>query len=221
MPYHNCDGIKFLKSLKDQSVDGIFTDPPWGRGPDIRGQRTWKNLVRQLDREAMRVLKPGGRVLIWVGTRMLSDLLNTMKHLEYRWCIYEMHIPSRYMAGFQIRLDPIVYFALPGTKYMNVGADGKKIDQIYQQISKGRSDTKHPCAREITTVRGILKSWFKEGEYIVDPFAGSDTLGFACRTLNNPYDSCEIDPKMYRYGQHRNSQHRNSQHLMFERNQAA
>lgn len=28
--YRNTDGIKFLKSLPDRSVDGIFTDPPWG-----------------------------------------------------------------------------------------------------------------------------------------------------------------------------------------------
>jgi len=30
--YQLRDGIEFLKSLPDNSVDGIFTDPPWKRG---------------------------------------------------------------------------------------------------------------------------------------------------------------------------------------------
>jgi len=37
--YRNCDGIKFLRSLPDHSVDGIFTDPPWGGAHEDHGPR--------------------------------------------------------------------------------------------------------------------------------------------------------------------------------------
>lgn len=205
--YRNCDGIKFLKSLGPGTVDGIFTDPPWGSGPKIYGQGIWLNLLGQLDKEAARVLKPKGFVLIWVGTSQLGKLIKTMRKMEYQWCIYEMHIPSRYAAGYQIRVDPIVIFRLPGTKYPSGGANGFKIDQIFQQVSNGYGkDTLHPCARHIKTVRGILKSFFKEGDYIIDPFAGSDTTGVACRQLGIDFDTCEIDVIMHDHGVKRNSQ---------------
>lgn len=67
-------------------------------------------------------------------------------------------------------------------------------------------DSGHPCARPIEVSRALLLDWFIQGEYIVDPFAGSDTTGVACREMLNPYDTCEIDPKMYVYGKRRHSQ---------------
>jgi DNA modification methylase len=41
---------------------------------------------------------------------------------------------------------------------------------------------------------------------VIDPFAGSDTTGVACRELNLKYDTCEVDPKMYTTGVHRHKQ---------------
>jgi DNA modification methylase len=38
--YRNYDGIKFLKELPDKSVDGIFTDPPWGGEPKLWAKTT-------------------------------------------------------------------------------------------------------------------------------------------------------------------------------------
>lgn len=210
MSYHLKNGIKFMQDLPAKSVDGIFTDPPWGgqNAPKIKGQRIWKHLLRRLDKEAVRILKPSGYCLIWVGTAMLGDLLKTISKLKYQWCIYELHIPSRYVAGYECRVDPIVCFRRREAKFPMQGSDGKKIDQLYQQVSNGIAGkvTKHPCAREIKTVRCILKKFFIPGQYIIDPFAGSDTVGVVCRQLNLTYDTCEIDPKMYDYGLKRNSQ---------------
>lgn len=76
--YQLCDGIKFLKSLPDNSVDGIFMDPPWGSGPAIKGQKIWKKLIRHVANECPRILKPRARVLIWVGSRMLSDTIKAV-----------------------------------------------------------------------------------------------------------------------------------------------
>lgn len=201
--YHNMDGLKFLKQLPDKSVDGIFTDPPWGKGPDILGQANYLDLMKALDDEAPRILKPRARVLIWIGIRMVDKFIKAFSNLEYRWMIFCHYIPARYIIRFQSSLDPILYFSLPNEKYPY---PLKSLPQIYQKVSQGHTDTLHVCARPAKIVQAILKDWFERGEYIIDPFAGSDTTGRACQVLGNPYDGCEIDPKMYIHGIKRSSQ---------------
>jgi DNA modification methylase len=109
------------------------------------------------------------------------------------------------MATLQSYFDAVIYFAPFGSPWPDkVG--GKNKPQEYFQASTGKSKTTHPCARPYRCVKSILCHWFKEGEYIVDPFAGSDTMGFACRELNLKWDSCEIDPDMYETGNERHRQ---------------
>lgn len=87
------DCLEVLKTLKDNSVDAVVTDPPYGLGdePDIvevmrdwvdhgyhevkskKGfmNKTWDAFVPQpvVWREVFRVLKPGGHILVACGTR--------------------------------------------------------------------------------------------------------------------------------------------------------
>jgi hypothetical protein len=39
---HLGDGVAWLEAQPAGSLDGIFSDPPWGAGPDIMGQATWQ-----------------------------------------------------------------------------------------------------------------------------------------------------------------------------------
>ena len=64
----NGDCLEQMKTLPDNSVDSIVTDPPYGISfmakkwdYDVPKVKVWK--------EAMRVLKPGGHALIACGTR--------------------------------------------------------------------------------------------------------------------------------------------------------
>lgn len=203
--YQLCDGIKFLKSLPDNSVDGIFMDPPWGSGPAIKGQKIWKKLIRHVANECPRILKPRARVLIWVGSRMLSDTIKAVGGgLEYKHLLLCKYIPPRYIGCYFSDHDPILYFSRPGEKMYY--RKGKYIPQAFMKPSTGKKDTRHPCARPIEIVSKLLHLFFKPGEYIIDPFAGSDTTGYACRDLGIKYDTCEIDPEMYKTGISRNSQ---------------
>jgi len=205
--YRNQDGIEFLRNLPAQSVDGIFTDPPWGSGPKIIGQDIWKELIQQMAEESLRILKPNGKVLVWIGTAILANTLKALSCLEYKWSIYVDYVPGRYVSCFESRFDIILFLTLPMAP---LPVFKNKIRQIYQNVSnpadRKKHGTRHPCAKPFISVENILNDWFKEGDYIIDPFAGSDTFGVSCRLLNLKYDSCEIDPMMYQTGLKRNEQ---------------
>jgi DNA modification methylase len=221
MSYRLADGIEFMKSLPDGSVDGIFTDPPWrmrgayhakkgfdrARGVQLVGGTNWLTLLKSMADEAARVLHPtSGRCFIWLGMTSLGPALKAIDALEYRSLFFVAWWPPRYMAGFEMLLDPIVYYAPAGAGWPMARKGKRRIRAIYQSSSRGEPDTVHPCARPYRNVVEILRDCFDEGEYVIDPFAGSDTTGVACRELNLKYDTCEVDPKMYTTGVHRHKQ---------------
>lgn len=92
------NNLELLRELPDNSVDAIVTDPPYGLGKepdalamlrdwmehghhDVKSKKgfmgkTWDNFVPQPAqwKECLRVLKPGGHVLAFAGTRT-QDLM--------------------------------------------------------------------------------------------------------------------------------------------------
>lgn len=218
--YRLQDGIEFLKSLPDKSVDGIFTDPPWlmkaayhARGIKIKGHDKWESLITQMTDEGSRVLNPEtGRCFIWLGMTSIARALRAVNSLEYRFMFFCYYIPPRYVAGFECSMDPILYFAPKSAKWVYASKGQRRVRALYQHYSTGAKDTFHPCARPFKSVKDILHDLFKPGEYVVDPFAGSDTTGVAAREFNLNWDSCEIDSKMYETGIERHKQM-----MMFEK----
>lgn len=65
---HHGDSLEVLKTLPDNSVDSIVTDPPYGLS--FMGKR-WDYDVPSVEiwAECLRVLKPGGHLLAFAGTR--------------------------------------------------------------------------------------------------------------------------------------------------------
>jgi DNA modification methylase len=74
------DCIELMKTLDADSVDAIVTDPPYGlsfMGKEWDGFGTplgFQTWSEQWAREALRVLKPGGHLLAFGGTRMYHRL---------------------------------------------------------------------------------------------------------------------------------------------------
>jgi len=68
MMLHNGDCLEVMREMPDSSVDLVLTDPPYGLkfmgkkwDCDVPGVAVWA--------ECLRVLKPGGHLLAFAGTR--------------------------------------------------------------------------------------------------------------------------------------------------------
>lgn len=65
---HCSDNIEFLRTLPDESISAVVTDPPYGLS--FMGKK-WDYDVPSIEvwAECLRVLKPGGHLLAFAGTR--------------------------------------------------------------------------------------------------------------------------------------------------------
>ncbi|MEM0173394.1 MAG: site-specific DNA-methyltransferase [Sulfolobaceae archaeon] len=156
------NNLDTLKTFEDNSIDSIVTDPPYGLGKEpntvdvlkswldtgyheIKGKgfmgKEWDAFVPQpiLWKECLRILKPGGYLLSFAGTR------------TYDWVVMGLRI-----AGFEIR-DQIAWVYGSGfPKSHNIGVAIDKINGVESKvISSGRSGkSSHAFQSEETTTAG-------------------------------------------------------------------
>jgi len=88
------DSLQFIKTLPDNSIDLIATDPPYFRVKDNAWDRQWKNddaylaWLGEMVAEFWRVLKPTGSLYMFCGHKLAADTeilvrerLNVLNHI--------------------------------------------------------------------------------------------------------------------------------------------
>lgn len=98
---HLGDSMDILKTLADNSVDSVVTDPPYGL--KFMG-KTWDYDVPTVElwREVLRVLKPGGHLLSFGGTRTYHRMVVAIEDAGFEIRDQVMWI---YGSGFPKSLD--------------------------------------------------------------------------------------------------------------------
>lgn len=105
----NANSLDYLKTLEDNSIDSVVTDPPYGLS--FMGKK-WDYDVpsKELWQEVLRVLKPGGHLLSFAGSRTYHRMAVNIED-----------------AGFEIR-DQIMWVYGSGfPKSLNIG---KAVDKL-------------------------------------------------------------------------------------------
>lgn len=95
------DSLEKLKELKDSSIDSVVTDPPYGLS--FMGKK-WDYDVPSVElwREVLRVLKPGGHLLSFGGTRTYHRMVVNIEDAGFEIRDQIMWI---YGSGFPKSLD--------------------------------------------------------------------------------------------------------------------
>jgi len=133
----NGDSMEVLKTLDKNSVDSIVTDPPYGLS--FMG-KAWDHSVpsAELWKEALRVLKPGGYILAFAGTRTQHRMAVNIED-----------------AGFEIR-DMIAW--VYGSGFPKSHNIGKAVDKIQgnerEDMGEEEYSKRRPRATKETNIEG-------------------------------------------------------------------
>jgi len=188
---HFMNALKFLKMIKDESVDLILTDPPFGVDIDAQGsssgkrekanfddtEEATKTLLEQVIPEFYRILRPNRHCYMFFGFQLYSWVLEQFKKQK----------------GFIVREIPLIW-TKPGGGFTDFEVKFMPSYEPFLFVSKGirgldtaKADV-FPCARPPSTERihtqqkpvDLLKTLIKTSslpnEIVVDPFIGSGSV---------------------------------------------
>lgn len=146
-----------MKNVKDNSVDAIITDPPYGMG---KGKwDVWNDdLAKWLVDEALRVLKPGGSFYMFGKNETIASMWNIFKPLTPRWLTWHYRNASNINHNtWGWNSQVIVYGYKPGLVTFN-------LDEARIPYS-GNTNTKRVNHDDSTSRFGIKKNGKSSKKY--------------------------------------------------------
>lgn len=176
------DARELAKDIPDNSIDLIFTDPPY--------IKKYMHLYGWLAEEASRVLKPGGFCLAYAGVYYKLQVMEYLsQHLDYFWDFVSVGAgaaPIMWQRKIISRHKSILAFSKgPGLPRTNV---------LSMWVGSGEDKRFHTWGQDESTARYYIDCFSRPGQIIWDPFCGGGTTPYVCKVLDRNFIAYEIDP---------------------------
>jgi DNA modification methylase len=208
---YNCDNIKFMRSVADDTYDLIITSPPYNLGNnhhtgnkrfvpynDDLPESEYQQKQIELLNECFRILKPTGSLFYNHKNR----IKNAVQITPYEWILKTKLTIKQEIVWFnrsqnfdKCRFYPMterVYW-LSKTKNTLFNNDINHHD-LFKWQAEG-TNKKHKRSFPVDMCKSILNC-FPKGR-VLDPYSGSATLGISCDDLGFEFDGCEIDKEYF------------------------
>jgi DNA modification methylase len=188
------DSREVLRRIPSGTVDAVITDPPWGVGFDEHDDF---NAFLQVRDELYRVLKRDSWLVFFFTPKRVYDLQPYLQRFRYVWMIPYIFAGfgsvSRNPLGSQAAYSIIMVFAKGEPKVKA----GRK-DVIYSdELPVVEGNIKEPQFKPTFTVSVLLTMFTREGDLVLDPFAGYGSIPLVCELFNRKWIAVEIDPVKY------------------------
>ena len=212
----NGDAIEFMKTLEDESVDLIVTDPPYkvtARGNagnsggmmqsklSMKGKIFKYNDIKPIEYlpEFYRLLKDGSHCYVMTNHVNLQEMLNTATECGFHfiksliWNKGNKIMGQFYMSQFEY----ILFFRKGKGKRINK-CGTPDILNVPNKKTKGKDGKNiHDTEKPVELMKILIENSSQEGELVLDPFIGVGAVGIACKELNRDYIGIELDENYY------------------------
>lgn len=212
---YNTDAIEWLKTLDNDSVDLIVSDPPYrvqqhsssglsgifktktGAEKKLDNKLFQHNEVKVTDyaSELFRILKPDNHCYIMTNDFNLRNFLNVFTDVGFHFTkliIWDKQnkITNPY---YMNQVEYILFMSKGRTKQIN-NCGTSNLLSISNMENKNNG---HPTEKPVELMEILIKNSSKEGDLVMDPFVGVGATALACQNLNRNFIGCEIDKKYY------------------------
>jgi hypothetical protein len=181
--------------IPNNSIDLIFTDPPYG----VDAIPLYKDLAII----ASRVLKDGGSLVTYAGHCMIPTVIHIMENagLTFWWPIaikLSGQYARAYHRGISIKWKPLLWFVK--------GQKKNAIDFVSDYIeSKAPEKALHEWEQSPIEAEHIISRLTVENQLVFDPMMGSGTTGIAALRLNRKFIGIEVDKEKFEIARNRMS----------------
>jgi len=170
------------QEIDNESVDLIFTDPPY----PLEFLPLWSDLSAL----ASRVLKQNGMLVAYTGALYLPEVIERLNHhLSFWWC------GTVVLDGAHSRVHArnIVQGSKPLLLFVRDGYVGDIwVEDTWD--SEGKQKENHDWQQSLGPALYYVDKLCPPGGLVIDPFLGSGTTGVAAQKLGRAFVGIEIDP---------------------------
>ena len=216
MKLYNNDCIEILKTIPNESVNLIVTDPPYkltSRGSSgtmggyWRTEKAKKGVIfdnndipfESYIGDLYRILKPNSICYIMCNNKNLKELLNIGEQVGFKFVknlIWEKgnKICGKYYMGCY---EYIVLFRKGGDRPINNCSTPDIIRVPIKKLKDGNNKNLHDTEKPVELMKILIENSSNEKDIVLDPFMGIGSTGIACKELNRDFIGIEIDKKYY------------------------
>jgi 16S rRNA G966 N2-methylase RsmD len=175
------------KPISDDSIDLIFTDPPYG----VESVHLYGDLAVI----GYNALREGGSLVTYVGHNAIPKIIEMMEGggLTYWWLIavvlsgsFAKHYPKQ----VTIKWKPLLWFVkgdkLPTTDFLSDVIKSDTPSKVLHEWEQSTVEAEH-----------IISRLTVEGQTVFDPMMGSGTTGAAAVQDNRKFIGIEIEPEKF------------------------
>ena len=178
------DAVELMKQIPDNAIDLIFTDPPY-----IKEQIA---IYGWLAEEAIRVLKPDGFLMAYVGSYWKCDVMALLRaHMTYFWDYIIIHgadLPLQRNRNTRSATKSILCYRKPESDAL------PHFEAISAFSGTGQSKAYHEWGQPIDEAQYYISCFSRPKNLVLDPFIGGGTTAVACNALSRYWIGFELDP---------------------------
>ena len=201
------DCIDKLKELKDNSVDVLFTDPPYIPPEHSKTLTKYDKTLSEMGilecfyklflREINRVLKNTGRIYIFCNSDSYPMFyLHLYPYVKKMRCFVWDKISCSLGYTFRHQHELILYGERTDAKPIKCGTG-----DIFKYKAVKANTKSHPAEKPVELLKHILSN--HKDETILDCFMGTGSIGLACKELELNYIGIELESKYFKISEKR------------------
>jgi DNA modification methylase len=174
-----------LRGVKADSVALVLTDPPY--------PTEYLPLWDALGEWSQDALMPGGSLVAYCGQSILPEAVARLhRSLRYWWTIALIHGQSQMLPGKWVSVGwkPLLWFVRDNRATDVMLADTVSGGTPRKTLPTGDDDGN--WAQSVDALAPIISALTAPGDLIVDPFAGSGTVGIAALRFGRDFIGAEL-----------------------------
>jgi len=194
------DCLQVMKTMEDNSIDHVFTSPPYNRKRNDKYEHyddtvvNYYKLIKDSIEQSLRISK--GYVIFNIQKNYYNKadvfkLFGTFADKIVEVIIWEKSNPMP--AAALAITNAYEFFLILGDKPLKSNTTYTK--NIITTSVNGKMPESHKAVMKQEVADWFIEKFTKEGDTVLDPFAGTGTTGVACKNLNRNYILIEQEPE--------------------------
>jgi len=199
----NGDCLEEMKDLSDNSIDILYTDPPYIPPEHSKTLTKYKKTLSEMVilesfyktylKEIDRVLKDDGLLIIYCNSDSYPMFyIHLYPYVKKMRCFIWDKISCSLGYTFRHQHEMLLYGERPNMKCIKCGTG----DIFKYKVVKAK-DKDHPAQKPVDLHYHILKNIVNENSVVLDTFMGTGSIGLACKELGCDYIGIELETEYY------------------------